>query len=196
MQGKVRSRWFPKVTLTVSPPRRFAIEGDMTARQRRAIAGRRLYDEMSAMMFATSDTGRTSFSASAEARAIHGGKASVVEDVKREPSSYDRLFAATTVSGKRLAEGTTQGEAVGSLSPNVNGVVAAFFASQSIVRVPAMLNFTVGVSNMRSACMTAAIRTVVTARAFVDQAKLHDVIAALQADGSRVIWLEDLGDTI
>jgi acyl-[acyl-carrier-protein]-phospholipid O-acyltransferase/long-chain-fatty-acid--[acyl-carrier-protein] ligase len=50
MQGKVRLRWFPKVTLTVLP-RAAAIEGEMTARQRRAIAGRRLYDEMSAMMF-------------------------------------------------------------------------------------------------------------------------------------------------
>jgi acyl-[acyl-carrier-protein]-phospholipid O-acyltransferase/long-chain-fatty-acid--[acyl-carrier-protein] ligase len=78
----------------------------------------------------------------------------------------------------------------------VNGVVAAFFALQSIGRVPAMLNFTVGVANMRSACMTAAIRTVVTARAFVDQARLHDVIAALEADGLRIVWLEDVGATI
>lgn len=196
MQGKVRLRWFPKITLTVLPPRRFAIEGEMTARQRRAVAGRRLYDEMSAMMFATSDTDRTLFSALCEARAIHGGKALVVEDVKREPLSYDKLFAATTVLGKRLAQGTAPGEAVGLLMPNVNGVVAAFFALQSIGRVPAMLNFTVGVANMRSACMTAAIRTVVTARAFVDQAKLHDVIAALEGDGLRIVWLEDVGATI
>jgi acyl-CoA synthetase (AMP-forming)/AMP-acid ligase II len=100
------------------------------------------------------------------------------------------------VLGKRLAQDTTQGEAVGLPLPNVNGVVAAFFALQSIGRVPAMLNFTVGVANMRSACMTAAIRTVVTARAFVDQARLHDVIAALEADGLRIVWLEDVGATI
>ncbi|WP_231735559.1 acyl-[ACP]--phospholipid O-acyltransferase [Novosphingobium sp. CCH12-A3] len=196
MQGKVRLRWFPKITLTVLPPRHFAIEGEMTARQRRAIAGRRLYDEMSTMMFATSDTDRTLFSALAEARAIHGGKALVVEDVKREPMSYDKLFAATTLLGKRLARDTALGEAVGLLMPNVNGAIAAFFALQAIGRVPAMLNFTVGAANMRSACATAAIRTVVTARAFVDQAKLHDVVAALEADGLRIVWLEDIGATI
>lgn len=193
MQGKVRMRWFPKVSLTVLPPRRFSIDGEMSARQRRAVAGRRLYDEMSAMIFATSDTQRTLFTALCDARDIHGGKALVVEDVKREPLSYDRLIAATTVLGKRLAQVTQRGEAVGLLLPNVNGVVAAFFALQAQGRVPAMLNFTAGIANMRSACATAAIQTVVTARAFVEQAKLDDVIAALKADGQRVIYLEDIG---
>src|SRR5690606_7210362 len=89
MKGKVRQRWFPKITLTVLPPRRFAIEGEMSARERRAIAGRRLYDEMSAMIFDTSDTQRTLFTALCDARDLHGGKALVVEDVNREPLSYD-----------------------------------------------------------------------------------------------------------
>ena len=30
--GKVRLRWFPKIRLTILPPRRFAIEGEMSAR--------------------------------------------------------------------------------------------------------------------------------------------------------------------
>ena len=36
MKGKVRQRWFPKITLTVLPPRRFAIEGEMSAQARAA----------------------------------------------------------------------------------------------------------------------------------------------------------------
>ncbi len=196
MKGKVRQRWFPKVTLTVLPPRRFTIEGEMSARQRRAIAGRRLYDEMSRMIFDTSDTSRSLFAALADARDIHGGKALVVEDVKRDPLSYDRLLIGASLLGKRLAQGTRQGEAVGVLLPNVNAVAVTFFALQAIGRVPAMLNFTVGATNMRSACVTGAIATVVTSRAFVEQAKLGDVIAALEGDGRRIIWLEDLGQTI
>ena len=68
LRGKVRLRAFPKITLTVLPPRRFAIEGEMTARARRAIAGRRLYDEMSEMIFATSDIDRTLFQALLDAQ--------------------------------------------------------------------------------------------------------------------------------
>ncbi|MCT2399827.1 MFS transporter [Novosphingobium mangrovi (ex Huang et al. 2023)] len=163
LKGKVRTRLFPKVTIDVLPPRRFQIEGEMSARQRRAIAGRRLYDEMSAMIFATSHTDRTLFSALCDARTIHGGKAKVVEDVKREPLSYDRLILGAELLGDRLAYRTRPGEAVGLLLPNVNGAALAFFALQSEGRVPAMLNFTAGLTNLLSACDTAEIGTIVTA---------------------------------
>ena len=196
LKGKVRQRWFPKITLTVLPPRRFAIEGEMSARTRRAIAGRRLYDELSGMIFDTTDTARTLFTALCDARDIHGGKALVVEDVKREPLSYDRLLIAATLLGGRLAQGARRGEAIGLLLPNVSGVVVAFFGLQAQGRVPAMLNFTVGLANLRSACATAQIRTIVTARAFIDQSKLHDVAAALEGDGLRVLYLEDIAASI
>ena len=196
MKGKVRQRWFPKISIDVLPPRRFAIQGEMSAKERRAIAGRRLYDEMSRMIFDTSDTQRTLFTALCDASALHGGKALVIEDVKREPLSYARLITAAGLLGKRLERGTRQGEAIGLLLPNVTGVAAAFFALQAIGRVPAMLNFTVGLANMRSACATAEIATIVTARAFVEQAKLGDLIAALENDGRRIVYLEDLGATI
>ena len=196
LKGKVHRRWFPKITLTVLPQRRFSIEGEMSARERRAIAGRRLYDEMSGMIFDTTDTQETLFKALCDACTLHGGKAKVVEDVKREPLSYDRLLIGSQLLGGRLAARTAQGENVGVLLPNVNGVVVAFFGLQAYGRVPAMLNFTAGLANLRSACATAKIRTVITAEAFVEQAKLHDVVAALEADGIAVIRLEDVAATI
>lgn len=196
LRGKVRLRSFPKIKLTVLPPRRFSIEGEMTARARRAIAGRRLYDEMSAMIFATSRTEETLFQALLEARHIHGAKAPVVEDIKREPMSYGRLVVGSLALGRPLAAATRQGEAVGVLLPNVAAVVATFFALQAHGRVPAMLNYTAGLTNLKAACTAAQIRTIVTARAFVDQAKLGEVVAALEAEGLTILWLEDIGATI
>jgi acyl-[acyl-carrier-protein]-phospholipid O-acyltransferase/long-chain-fatty-acid--[acyl-carrier-protein] ligase len=196
LRGKVRLRSFPKIRLTILPPRRFAIDGTMSARQRRAIAGRRLYDEMSEMIFATSNTGRTLFEALLDARRIHGGKAAVVEDIKREPLTYDRLVTASMALGRPLARVTAQGEAVGVLLPNVAGVVVTFFALQATGRVPAMLNYTAGLTNLEAACTAAQLRTIVTARAFVDQAKLADVVAGLAADGLTIRYLEDIGATI
>jgi acyl-[acyl-carrier-protein]-phospholipid O-acyltransferase/long-chain-fatty-acid--[acyl-carrier-protein] ligase len=196
LRGRVRLRSFPKIKLTVLPPRRFSIEGEMTARARRAIAGRRLYDEMSAMIFATSRTEETLFQALLEARHIHGPKAPVVEDIKREPMSYGRLVVGSLALGRPLAAATRQGEAVGVLLPNVAAVVATFFALQAHGRVPAMLNYTAGLTNLKAACTAAQIRTIVTARAFVDQAKLGEVVAALEAEGLTILWLEDIGATI
>ncbi|WP_225899926.1 acyl-[ACP]--phospholipid O-acyltransferase [Croceicoccus gelatinilyticus] len=196
LKGKVRQQLFPKITIDVLPQRRFAIEGEMSARERRAIAGRRLYDEMSRMIFDTTKIYRTLFSALCAARELHGGDTPVIEDVTRKQVSFDRLIAGSGVLGKRLSQGTEVGEAVGLLMPNVNGVVVAFFALQSIGRIPAMLNFTVGEASLKSACATAKIRTVVTARAFVEQAKLEGAIAALEADGIAIRYLEDLAETV
>ena len=196
LRGKVRTRWFPKITLTILPPQRFGIEGEMTARARRAIAGRRLHEEMSKMIFATSSIDRTLFEALIDAKDLNGGNAQAVEDVKRVPLTYKKLVIGSLALGRELNAVTRQGEAVGLLLPNVNGVVAAFFALQSGGRVPAMLNYTAGAANLKAACLAADISTIVTARAFVEQGKLGDVIAALEADGRRIVWLEDVATRI
>jgi len=192
LKGKVRLRTFPKIALTVLPPQRFQVEGD-TARQRRAAAGAKLYDVMSDTIFATSNIDRTLFTALLDAAAIHGPATPIVEDVKREPLTYRRLVAGSLALSRPLAAMTRPGEAVGVLLPNVNAVVAGFFALQAIGRVPAMLNYTAGLSNLQAACTAAQIRTILTARAFVVQAKLADTIAGLEAAGLQVRYLEDIG---
>ncbi|SOB86372.1 acyl-[acyl-carrier-protein]-phospholipid O-acyltransferase / long-chain-fatty-acid--[acyl-carrier-protein] ligase [Sphingomonas guangdongensis] len=195
MKGKVRLRAFPKISLAILPPRRFAVTGD-TARQRRAAAGAKLYDVMSEMIFATSDADRTLYQALIDAKDINGAKQPIVEDVKREPMSYARLLTGTVALGRPLAALTGPGEAVGLLLPNTNAVVASFFALQGIGRVPAMLNYTAGLANLQSACTAAEVRTIVTARAFVAQAKLSEVLAGLEAAGLRIAYLEDIGAAI
>ena len=197
MRGKLRQRWFPKISLTVLPPRRFAVgEPGMSARARRAAAGRRLYDELSGMIFATADLDRTLFEALVDARHVHGAKAPVLEDIKRTPLGYGKLVTAALALGRALEPGTRVGEAVGLLMPNVGGAVVAFFGLQARGRVPAMLNYTAGLSNIAAACTAAEIATIVTARAFVEQAKLHPVIDGLVAAGGRVLYLEDVGASI
>ncbi len=59
------------------------------------------------------------------------------------------------------------GKAVGVMLPNANGAVVAIFALMSAGRVPAMINFTSGLMNLRAACKAADIR------ADRDLARLH-----------------------
>ena len=63
--------------------------------------------------------------------------------------------------------------------PNANGAVVAIFAIMSAGRVPAMMNFTSGLMNLRSACKAADIRAIVTSRAFVEKAHLEKIIEGL-----------------
>ena len=75
---------------------------------------------------------------------------------------------------------TDPGERVGVLLPNVQGLAVVLFGLNAFGRVPAMLNFTAGVKNLRAACEMAGIRTIVTSRRFVEQGKLDEVVAALE----------------
>jgi acyl-[acyl-carrier-protein]-phospholipid O-acyltransferase/long-chain-fatty-acid--[acyl-carrier-protein] ligase len=193
LRGKLRLRLFPKITLTLLPPRRFAVPETLRGRARRQAAGRALYDVMTELVFATCDWRRTLFAALVEARAIHGGKAIVVEDPERRPISYDRLVAGSLALGRRLARLTAPGERVGLLLPNAAGAAVAFFALQATGRVVALLNFTTGLANMQAACRAAEIRTVVTSRRFLELAKLGETAAGL---GVRLVLLEDLRDEI
>ncbi|MGZ3365836.1 MAG: AMP-binding protein, partial [Caulobacteraceae bacterium] len=200
MKHKWRLRLFPKIRITVLPPEHFTQNGQFepagSARQRRTAGAERLYGLMSEMMFRTSDTDRTLYEALQDARAVHGAKAPAIEDVKRKPLSYGKLLLGARLLSGRITAVTEAGEAVGLMLPNVNAAVAAFFALQRCGRVAAMLNYSAGPAHLQSACDTAVITTVITSRAFVDQAKLQAAIDRLEESGRRIVWLEDLAKRI
>lgn len=191
LKGKVHIHWFPKITLTILPPRRFEALAEIKGRRRRQLIGGQLYDLMTEMIFATSPLDRSLYEALLDARDIHGGGAIVAEDMERKPLSYRRLVMGTLALAKRFAETTEKGEAVGVLLPNSIAAVVAFFALQAHGRVPAMLNYSTGAANMARACRTARIRTVVTSRRFIELARLGEAEAAL-AEAATVVMIEDV----
>ncbi|MDA0240517.1 MAG: AMP-binding protein, partial [Proteobacteria bacterium] len=193
--GILRQRRFPKITLTILPPRRFDIPAEIKGRARRQAASVKLYDVMTDMIFQTCDYQTTLFEALVDARSVHGGRVPIVEDVERKPLSYNRLIMGAHVLGRKIAAFTKPGEHVGLLLPNASATVASFFGLQALGRVPAMLNFSTGAKNMVSALGAAEIISVVTSRRFIDAAKLEDTIAelALHAD---IVYLEDIRDRI
>jgi acyl-[acyl-carrier-protein]-phospholipid O-acyltransferase/long-chain-fatty-acid--[acyl-carrier-protein] ligase len=93
--------------------------------------------------------------------------------------------------GRVVGRMTRPGERVGLLLPNLAPTAGLFLGLTALGRIPAMLNYTAGVDGMQAACTAAQIRTLVTSRAFVEQAKLAGKVAALQGI-ERVVYLEDL----
>ncbi|MBF0309406.1 MAG: acyl-[ACP]--phospholipid O-acyltransferase [Magnetococcales bacterium] len=191
LKGKVRLRWWPKITVTVLPPRRFEMPEELSGRQRRRRIGEALYEIMSDMMFETSNWRRTLFEALLEARHIHGGRAAVVEDIGRKPLTYNRMVLGSLMLGRALRTAGAPGEVVGMLLPNMAASALLFFALQAIGRVPAMLNFTTGAGNVLAACQAGAIRRVVTSRRFVEQARLEALVAALEGQVT-LLYLEEV----
>ena len=195
MKGKIRQRWFPRVTITILAPRRFEIPETAIGRARRRIAGEQLYDVMSDLIFETCDLDKTLYQALLEARRAHGGGADVLEDIERQPANYNRIVLGSQVLGRALARLTQKGERIGFLLPNSVGAAVTLFSLISKGRVPAMLNFSAGPGNVLSACRTAELRTVVTSRRFIELGKLEELIGAIEGV-ARVVYLEDIRDGI
>jgi acyl-[acyl-carrier-protein]-phospholipid O-acyltransferase / long-chain-fatty-acid--[acyl-carrier-protein] ligase len=140
----------------------------------------------------------TLFAALLAAARTQGADKPIVEDQDRQPLTYGRLILGSLVLGGRLAARTRRTETVGVLLPNVTGLAVVLFGLNAFGRVPAMLNFSAGIRNLRSAVETGAIRTIITSRRFIGTAKLEDVIAALGTVEHRpgqkvaVVYLEDV----
>ncbi len=195
LKGKLKIRFFPKITITILKPVEMSLPDNVSGKEGRTILGEKLYDVMSNMMFETSDFNKTIFQSLLDSRITHGGRQLVLEDVDRNPMSYNRLILGSYVLGRHIAFRTSEKEIVGLLLPNTNGCVVTFFAMQLYDRIPAMLNFSAGVASIRAACKTAQISKVLTSRRFIELADLEDVVAGL-ADQVEIVYLEDIREEI
>ncbi len=144
----------------------------------------------------------TLFGALLDGIAANGAKRIALEDVERQPITYGRLVLAAMVLGQALARETRRSETVGVLLPNVAGLAVLVFGLNAFGRVPALLNFSAGLKNLRSAIATGTIRRVITSRRFVAMSNLGDAVKALAemevAPGKKlaITYLEDVRKAI
>ena len=191
LRGRVRLRWFPKISLTILPARTIRAPDNVRGRARRKYAGQELTHIMTDMMFATGNYRRTIMQGVLDAQRINGVKHIIVEDIERRPLNYRQLLTRAFIVGNKIKPQHMRGEVVGVLMPNAIGTVLVFLGLQIHGRVPAMLNFSSDADGLLHACALAQIKIVYTSRRFITMVRLELVVAAL-AQNLNIIYLEDL----
>jgi acyl-[acyl-carrier-protein]-phospholipid O-acyltransferase/long-chain-fatty-acid--[acyl-carrier-protein] ligase len=191
MHGKLRQRWFPKVTMEVRPAVRLAVDPAKRGRARRQAVATALQTLMVETAFAAGRHDRTLFTAVLDASHRYGAGLPVIEDVERKPLSYRRLLLGALVLGRRLARDTAPGERVAVLLPNANALVVTLVGLWAFGRVPKPLNFSAGPDAMLATCAAVGARRVITSRRFVERGKLDRTVEKLAAS-MAIVWLEDL----
>jgi acyl-[acyl-carrier-protein]-phospholipid O-acyltransferase/long-chain-fatty-acid--[acyl-carrier-protein] ligase len=106
--------------------------------------------------------------------------------------TYADLLRMTVGLGRLVSKYTTPGETVGVFMPNVAPTLGLVLGASSRGRVPAMLNYKAGVTGILDACTAAAVKTVVSSRAFIAKGQLEAEAQAMEAAGIRVVYLEDV----
>lgn len=140
-------------------------------------------------------THRSLFRALLDARDEYGAARQILVDGDERILTYHDIVRASFALGHALKRGTKRGEAVAIMLPSSAGAVIAFFALTAYGRVPAMLNFTAGVANLKSALATAKVKRIVTAHRFIDLAKL-DTLADSLAQVAEIVYLEDVREKL
>jgi len=191
LKGKVRQRWFPKITITILPP--FKLESKQTGKSRRTDITNQLQRMLSESQFAASDNDRTVMAAVIEAATIHGRKHAVAEDIGRKSMNYGQFFtrvhALSGVLGKHI-----KGEYIGVLLPNSLANIVTFFTLHNLGKVPAMINFTSGAANINNACKAAEIKTILASKLFIKKAGLEELVK--QITNAKIVYLEDIAKEI
>ncbi len=149
---QIRKQWFPKVKVTVLEPTKLSLDPDLRGKARRRAAGAALYDIMSDMIYKTTSTDRTIYQALVDAAKEHGMKTVATEDMVTGSLTYKRLLLGSRILGKKLMPLADVGKPLGVMLPNANGAVVTIFGLMSAGRVPAMINFTAGASNILAGC--------------------------------------------
>jgi len=136
----------------------------------------------------------TIFDALIAARDTYGDK-EILEDQDRKPLTYTGLIRAAFVLGRKIAAMTAPSERIGILLPSSMGVVVTFYGLHAHGRVPVMLNFTSGERNIKAAIQAAGVGKVLTAKRFIQQAKLEELIGHIE-NVAEVVWLDDVRKSI
>jgi acyl-[acyl-carrier-protein]-phospholipid O-acyltransferase/long-chain-fatty-acid--[acyl-carrier-protein] ligase len=194
-KDQVRRRWFPKVTVTILEPVKLSVDPALKGKHRRMAAGAALYEIMSNLVYRTTSIERTVFEALIEAAEIHGMSRVAVEDPLAGTLSYRKLLLGARILGEKLMPFAPEGAPIGLMLPNANGAAVTLMALMSAGRVPAMINFTAGVSNVLAACKASKVDTILTSRAFIEKGRLEPLIAGL-SPAIKIVYLDDIRPTI
>lgn len=184
-------RWFPRLNISVlepmTAPELVARNGSPATRNAHA-----LFDRMAEARLAATSPDLTLFQAVRDAAEHFGPGRLVLEDATGNRLSYRKLLIGARILAQHFTKLTNPGESVGVMLPNTGAAVLALLGLASAGRISALVNYTAGPANVGTAMRTAVIRIVISSRAFVEKAKLGDIVQAVESAGAKLVWLEDL----
>ena len=191
-----KTRWLPKIRLTIMPARKLEVSQTADKRKRNYAVSLQMYRMMTRMLVESFNANRNLVKALWDARDTFGANREIAEDASRHALRYKDLLLKGYVLGGAIANRTRDGEYVGVMMPNVLANVVLFFGLIAADKVPAMLNFSSGPAQILSCLKAVGVRTVISSRAFIEAGKLENVESALKEAGIRILYLEDVASSL
>ena len=188
-------RMFPRVRVTFLKEHR--VVRDEGARATRERVGDYLYRVMQDAFYRTHiDRNLSIFASAVRAARLYGRRGlkrvPIIEDIERKPMGYRDVLVRSYLLAGRFNRISKRGEHVGLMLPNSITNLCAFLGLSAYGRVPAMLNFSSGEKNILNCCKMAVVGKAITSRKFVAALELGALVGALEREGVKVFYIEDL----
>lgn len=197
IQHKVKSRWFPQVSMYIGKKTRLALSETKSFRLQKKEMSDRILTLLQENMFqARQQEGSDSnlFDHFLYVGDLHGHRKTMAEDINGK-ISYGKARISSYILGSKLEIMLGNEKNVGVMLPNSIGHLVALFSLFYIGKTPAILNFSAGGENNLDCSETAGIKTILTSHMFIKKGNFEELIAKL-ATKFRIVYLEDVKKSI
>lgn len=187
--------WFPRIQLSISPPQSLSNPKGLKGHAKHHWFSNQVMQILRKSAFFGTFREQSLYQALQSAKQTYRKEAVCVEDINDQNLNLKKIDLAAKILGKQLVKRLYGQKRVGLMLPNVSGMPVSFFALQAYGIVPAMINFTAGISAIRSACETTELQTIITSQKFVEAFELQPLIEELSPD-IQFLMLEEVRQDI
>lgn len=188
LEGKIPTSWFPKMTVYVGEKFKIPEMPNETMREKKEMGTHLIYRQLQEVLLKC----RTKNS-------VH-----LVEEFRKRVKEAPNLEIAEDLNGKvtmkelwrkvlglsMILDSKTTDKRIGVLMPTSIAGMAGVLAILNSGKSPAMLNFSMDAPTLESCLSTGEIKTVLTARSFIEKGKLQHLVEACSKT-AKVLFLED-----
>lgn len=186
---------FSPVKVSIGKEQVISVSDNIKPKEKRRQSGEQMRRILQENMFHFQPK-ETLFERLLRVKKMYGSKAPILLDKdqllnpKLSPLNYSDLILRIFGLGRLMTKVSKKNEVLGVLLPNVAVTPAIIFGMNVFNRIPAMLNYTLGVQGLQSACETAQIKKIITSKAFLEAGKLQHLVDGLK--GVEILYLEEL----
>lgn len=196
IQHKRGLRFFSKVTISVFPAKKLDIPEGLKGSKRNAAAGRALERLMDETCLEARTNHKPFFDILLDSKKRFGGNRRIFCDYGQKPVTYNGFITRILLMADALEAQNLEGENIGMLLPTSLAGIITIYSLQTKGYVPSPLNFSLGERSVVNCCKSALITTVITSKKFIKLGKLDNITNALEENGIRLVWLEDVAPSI
>ena len=197
-------RFFTRVKITILPAQDLQLASDLDdtdepkrkSRIEYAKAGRALEKLMDNAALVARCRHKPTWDVLLDSRATFGGSTRLYCDAGSRPITYNGFITRILLFEYLLKKLDIKEKYVGVLLPTSVAGAVTIFALQKMKKVPAMLNFSQGVKQLKNCLKIGGIKTVITSRKFVTVGKLDHLVQAAEESGCQIIYLEEKASMI